>query len=429
MLGGTVRVAFCQPELDPFREAMRGASTEAACIQQGYLAEGLAARGHRLTFVAPRGLDEVDCASDLDHTTNAPRTWSASRGFEVASRGSWRVQQLLGVPYLNVFSNLRRFDACLRCLPGHDVVHERNGLYNNGVAMACQRLGLPYVLFFDADQIAEHDFMGRPITGMLRWRAQQLLRYNLRTARGVICVSEPSQRGLVETWRVPPEKVVVFPNGVDTRRFVPAPASAPEVRAELGLGRGPVVIFVGNFYEWHDVATLLEAFAKVLGTQPDAHLLLVGDGPRREAMQQRASDLRITAAVHFAGLVGHAGIPRLLACADVAVAPVPSMSRDSWLSPMKLFEYMASGVAIVASRAGQLASVLEDERNGLLVPPGDAPAMGAAILRLLKDRPLRTRLGAQARHDVVENHSWEQYVLRLERLYAAVAAGEPPGAA
>jgi glycosyltransferase involved in cell wall biosynthesis len=279
---------------------------------------------------------------------------------------------------------------------------------------------------FDADQIAEHDFMGKPITGMLRWRAQRLLRYNLRAARCVICVSEPARDGLIERWHVPPAKVVVFPNAVDTGRFCPTPETRSHVRTDLGLGEGPLAIFVGNFYEWHDVATLLEAFAQVLGTQPDARLLLVGDGPSREAMQLRAADLGLAGATRFAGLVPHALVPRLVAASDVAVAPVPPMSRDSWLSPMKLFEYMASGVGIVASRAGQLASVLDDGRNGLLVSPGDASGMGAAIVRLMQDEPLRTRLGAQARVDAVERHSWERYVSRLERLYAALAAGDPP---
>ncbi|MCC7035508.1 MAG: glycosyltransferase family 4 protein [Acidobacteria bacterium] len=421
-----MRIAFCQPDLTALRDVMRGESTEAACIQQGYIAAGLSARGHQLTFVAPRGLDEVECASDLDRVTTVPRTWSAGAWFETASRSAWRVQRRVGVPYLNVFSTLRRFDACLRCLPGHDVVHERNGLYNAGVAMACRRLGLPFVLFFDADQIAEHDFMGRPVTGLLRWRARQLLRYNLRTARCVICVSDPARAGLLDRWRVPPEKVVVLPNGVDTERFQPAPDLQPVVRAELGVEPGPVVIFVGNFYEWHDIDTLLDAFAGVLRALPGARLLLVGDGPTRDAMQRRASALGLDGATRFVGAVPHAAVPRLIAAADVAVAPVPPMSCESWLSPMKLFEYMASGVAIVATRAGQLAAVVQDDGNGLLVPPGDAPAMGAAIIRLLEDPALRARLGTQARQEAVEQHSWDRYVTRLERLYTAVVTGRSP---
>ena len=89
---------------------------------------------------------------------------------------------------------------------------------------------------------------------------------------------------------------------------------------------------------------------------------------------------------------------------DVALAP-------------KLYEYMAAGKAIVASSIGQLNDVLEDGRNGLLVPPGDAQAMADALYRLVLDPALAGQLGEQARHDAVQKHSWTQYVTRLEQLF------------
>jgi glycosyltransferase involved in cell wall biosynthesis len=383
------------------------------------------ARGHHLTCLAPRGLDGVERTVAPEALADVPRTWSDAGWFGLAARNTWRVQRWLGVPYLNVFSNWRRFDACLRCLPGHDVVYERNGLYHAGVAMACRRLGLPFILFFDADQIAEHDFLGTPITGLLRWRGQRLLRYNLHVADAIICVSDLARARLTSVWGVPAGKVAVFPNAVDTSRFMPSPDARSEVRAALGLGEGPVAIFVGSFYDWHDVGTLLDAFALALSTCPGARLLLVGDGGRRETMQHRAATLGIAAAVRFTGPVAHRDVPRLIAAADVAVAPVPVAARDSWLSPMKVFEYMASGTAIIASRAGQIATVIGDGVNGRLVPPGDALAMAATLSELMKDAGQRRRLGAQARKDAVERHSWERYVSRLERVFTAVIAGEP----
>jgi len=406
-------------------EAMRGASAEAAHIQQASIATGLEARGHALTYVGPRGLDEVEYAAGTWEPETMSRTWSATRWFDLASRVAWRGQRWLRLPYLNVFSNYRRLDACLRILPGHDVVHERNGLYNLGVAKVCRRLRLPYVLFFDADQIAEQDFMGIPLTGLLRWRAEHVLRQNLLAARCVVCVSEPARASLIQTRHVPAEKVVVFPNAVDVTRFRPSPDARAEIRTELGLGDRPVTIFVGNFYHWHDVATLLDAYARVLTHHPDASLILVGDGPTREAMMKRAAELGIGQAVRFIGSVSHRAVPRFLAAADVALAPVPVMKRDSWLSPMKVFEYLASGLAVIASRTGQIGSVIENDRNGLLVTPGDTMMLAGALSRIIEDRALRVRLGAQARADAIEKHSWGQYVRRLERLYDAVIAGAP----
>ncbi|CAN5491617.1 hypothetical protein BH10CHL1_BH10CHL1_34060 [soil metagenome] len=420
-----LRIAFCLPEIKRLQQVTNGTQVDAPYIQQHAIAESLRARGHQLTFVAPLDLNEVVCTEDLQQSKLAARTWSDSRGFNLASKSAWRVQQKLGVPYLNVFANYRHMDACLHCLPGHDLVYERNGLYKIDVAMACKRLGLPYVLFLDADEIMEHDYMGKPITGMLRWRAKSMVSYNLNAADCVISVSEPAKANLIKNWHVPAEKLVVFPNGVDIQQFQPYPSTRAEIRRALGVESNPLFIFVGSFYGWHDVTTLLEAFAQVLVEHPCARLALVGDGEQRPAMQQRANQLGIGHAVQFTGSVPHTEIPRLVSAADVAVAPYPLMQHDLWLSPMKLFEYMATGSAVIASAVGQIGEVVQDGKNGLLVPPGNTPALAAAMQQLIGDTALRSRLGSQARMDIEQKYSWERYVTRLERLYAAVIAGQP----
>lgn len=420
-----LRIAFCLPEREWLEQIVTGQWSDAARIQQGYIADGLRSRGHRLTLVAPADLQHMICTNDPTQLTYADQSWSATRGFDLLSRSAWRLQQLFGVRYLNIFANGRRFDAALHGLRGHDLVYERNGIYNVAVAMACRRLKLPYVLFFDADQIAEHDFMGKPIMGWQRRFAQLYLRYNLWTANAIICVAEPARRHLMHKWGASAEKLVVFPNGVDVQRFQPNPAVSVATRRTLGLGAAPLLIFVGNFYEWHDTTTLLNAFAQVLTAYPETRLLLVGDGPQRQAMMHYADQLDIGYAVHFTGLVAHTAVPHLLAAADIAVAPVPVMNHEMWLSPMKLFEYMATGLAIVATASGQLVDLVQSDRNGCLTPPGDATAMAVTIQRLLGDAALRTRLGRQAREDAVQRHSWAEHGARLERLFTTVIAGQP----
>jgi len=168
---------------------------------------------------------------------------------------------------------------------------------------------------------------------------------------------------------------------------------------------------------------LFDAFVTVLASHPDARLLLVGDGRERLRMTERAAALGIAHAVQFTGLVPHGEVPSLLSAADIAVAPYPRLKQDLWFSPLKAFEYMATGLAIVASDVGQLSQVLRDGTSGLLVPPGDAPAMAAALQRLIEDDGLRRRLGAQARLDAVARHSWERYLARLEDVLSVVIAG------
>jgi glycosyltransferase involved in cell wall biosynthesis len=91
-----------------------------------------------------------------------------------------------------------------------------------------------------------------------------------------------------------------------------------------------------------------------------------------------------------------------------------------WFSPLKLYEYMAAGKAIVASRAGQIAEVIQDGHNGLLVESGDVAALAQALLKLLKDPVKRERLGQNAREQAIRHHSWERYIKRLEDIYRSV---------
>jgi glycosyltransferase involved in cell wall biosynthesis len=426
MLRSPLRIAMCPPELRPFQKEMRGEPTSATYVIQKYIAKGLSARGHSLTFVAPNDLRDIVCTDDLQKPILAPRTWSKSGWFDLSSKISWHAQRWLGIPYLNVFTNYRLFDACLQCFPGHDLVYERNGIYKFGAAMACKRLRLPYVLYFEADDVLEHDFMGKPITGLLRCRAKGALRYNLRAADCIICVSKAGKHHLTRAWSVPAEKIVVLPNAVDVHRFQPDAKARAEVRASLGVNDDrPLVIFVGNFYKWHDVTILLEAFAQVSAASPNARLVLVGDGDEREAMMQHATDLGLGQAVWFTGLVAHTEVPRLLAAADVAVVPYPPMEVDLWLSPLKLFEYMSSGIGVIASDVGQLTEVIQDGNNGLLVPPGDISALVTALQKLIGDPFLRARLARRAREDAVRKHSWDFYLSHLEGLFTAVIEGRP----
>lgn len=420
-----LRIVMSPPELLPFEQVMRGEPSSATYIIQGYIAQGLAKRGYDLTFLSSLSPGYIICTTDPQRRTPASHTWTGSRWFGKASKGSWKVQRKLGIPYLNLFANYRLFDASMQCLPGNDLVYERNGIYKSGVAKACKRLGLPYVLYVEADEVLEHDIMGDPITGVLRWRAREAFQYNLNAADCIICVSKQLGTHLENNWNVPGEKIVVFPNVADVQRFRPDPAANKEIRASLGVGSSdPLVAFVGNFYEWHDVATLLNAFAQVLETSPDARLVLVGDGTRREAMMQIASDLGIDHALTFTGLVTHDDVPRYLSAADIAVVPYPPMETDLWLSPLKLFEYMASGTAVIASDIGQIRQIVQDGHNGLLVPPGDVSALAAALQQLISDPVLRSRLAQQAREDAVQKHSWDQYLTRLEQVFSAVIDGQ-----
>jgi glycosyltransferase involved in cell wall biosynthesis len=414
-----MKIAHCLPDQHWVEEMRCDNPRGAAYIQQKYIAEGLRGRGHFITWIAPQGLDHV-FSGDMEEINLAPHTWTASGWFKLLSKVVWKIQQIFRIPYLNYFSNLRRYDACIQVLTGQDVAFERNSLYNSGVAMACKKLNLPYVMFFDADQIAELEYMDEPLTGLLRWRAKNILRYNLKAARQIISVSQTAKKHLTTNWNVPSDKVIVLSNAVDVERFKPDPELGSQTRALLRLTNNPLLVFVGSFYKWHDVVTLLKAFSVTLKKHANAHLILVGDGAKRDLMMKLSVDLNLEHAVHFTGFVGHIEVSRYVNAADIAIVPVPNMKQELWLSPMKLFEYMASGKAIVASSMGQIKEVIQEGQNGLLVSAGDEMALANAINKLIEDIQMRIELGKKAREDAVLNHSWEQYLSRLENVFIDV---------
>ena len=199
--------------------------------------------------------------------------------------------------------------------------------------------------------------------------------------------------------RVPARKISVIPNGLDLAGYTP--------RSPRPAARRIVTVANLRREKGHDV--LLDAAASVLRRFPDAHFDIIGAGPERAALEARAAALAIAGGVSF---LGHCeDIPARLAAADLFVLP----SRSEAF-PNAVLEAMAMGVPAIASAIGGLLEVIEDQRNGLLVPPGDAAALAAAIGALLADPIRAAQMGAAARARA-EEFSFTRMVASFERVY------------
>lgn len=379
---------------------------------------GLQRAGHHVDCLQLDG-NRVGLIRDVTHPDTlktAPLGLSGTKPFHLLEGALRRFQRMLNIPYFAFFDSFRFYEACSRLAHGYDLIHEHNGLFCLGAARASVKLKVPYVLTFSADPIMERELVGNPLKGMHAWVGREEARYTYQAARRILCVSEPAKLHLVEAWGVEARKIVVMPNGVDTQLFSPQ-ADSQSVRSWLGLDGQPVVSFVGSFQPWHGIEYLVESFARVLSEIPQAKLLLVGDGPARPTVEDAVRRLGLSAQVIITGLVPQAKIPEILGTVDVAVIPYPQLPKELWFSPLKLYEYMASGKAIVASSSGQIAEVVQDGYNGLLVEPGNVNEFAQAITRLLKDPVELDWLGKNARQQAVEHHSWDGYIRRLEAVY------------
>jgi glycosyltransferase involved in cell wall biosynthesis len=209
-------------------------------------------------------------------------------------------------------------------------------------------------------------------------------------------------------------------NGVDVELFRPGYPSK-SARTRLGIREtAPVIGFVGGFQAWHGIDRLIEGFVKIHQDRPDSILLLIGDGRARPQIEQKIAESGVCSHTIITGLVAQAHVPELMAAIDIAVLPYPKLPQELWFSPLKLYEYMAAGKAIVASRSGQIAQVIQDGTHGLLVEPGDVEGMIGAINTLLESPELREKLGNNARKKAVSQHSWEHYIKRLISIYEDV---------
>ena len=227
-------------------------------------------------------------------------------------------------------------------------------------------------------------------------RVRRMEQAVFRDAWRLIALTAACKALLVEEFGVPAEQVLVAPDAAAR-----VPASLPP-----GPSDGRTIIYAGQLYPWKGVGTLVRAMSRL----PGARLKLVGglsaEDPDAAALRKLAGDIGVLARVQLTGFLPHAEVADQLAGASVAVVPLPDnpMSRY-FTSPLKLFEYMAAGLPIVASDLPALREVLRPDENALLVPPDDPEALAEAIGRLLADQALAERLRRQAHADV-QDRTW-----------------------
>jgi glycosyltransferase involved in cell wall biosynthesis len=213
-------------------------------------------------------------------------------------------------------------------------------------------------------------------------------RFVLRYFDGVIGVAPHIVERLHKSW-VPKCKVRVIPNGIDFKAFM--------ARNELGCGEmchgDPTIGIVGRLSRQKGHAVLFAAARGILKRFPEAKFKVVGEGPDRTQLEAMVDQMGIGRNVEFAGFCDD--MPALYSGLDLLVMP----SLDEGL-PIALLEAMAAGLAVIASSVGAIPSVVDHGKSGLLVQPGDVLGLEQAMLELLDDASLRTRLAANARQSV-----------------------------
>jgi glycosyltransferase involved in cell wall biosynthesis len=277
------------------------------------------------------------------------------------------------------------------CLATMDLLHAHHPFIAGSLALRYgRRFGQPvvYTNHTRLDLYTEV-YVPRPLRGPARRLLRRYLPRFIARCDLVIAPSAGLARVMQEQWGVR-TPVVIVPNGIDLARFRRPVTRAS--RAELALPPdGPLAIYTGRLGEEKNLDFLLRAFALAVSAEPQAHLLLLGDGPQAAALRTLAGELELGRRILFRGAVPYEQVPTYLAVADLFVS-----ASVSEVHPLSLIEGLAAGLPALGVVSPGVADTIQDDVNGLLTTH-DLTAFSGALRRLLTDAGLRARLAGGAR--------------------------------
>lgn len=299
-----------------------------------------------------------------------------------------------------------------------DILHAHSpALCGLAALRASRKLGIPLV--YEIRAFWEDAAVGNGATheGSLRYRLTRHLEDRaIAGADHVMTICSGLRDDLIARG-VASEKIGIMPNGVDLSLFGdPAPRDA--VLAEkLGIGEGPVIGFIGSFYDYEGLDDLIAAMPAILADHPDARLLIVGGGPMENTLKAQAASSSAAAAIHFAGRVPHGEVGRYYSLCDAMAYPRKQSRLTDLVTPLKPLEAMAQGKLVVASDVGGHRELIEHGETGALFAADDPQACARTISDLLAQPELWDGLREAGKAHVAQRHDWSRNVHRYQSVY------------
>ncbi|MBS3946863.1 MAG: DUF1957 domain-containing protein [Dethiobacter sp.] len=308
--------------------------------------------------------------------------------------------------------NLVFFEVAQKISPAnrYAVLHAHDWLVGPAALALRRFFRLPLVVTIHATEYGRNSGLHTELQRKINDQEQRLV----LEADRVICCSDFMAREIVQLFGISAEKVTVIENGVHPHKISAGKLSGQE-RRRYARDDEALIFFVGRLVKEKGLEVLLSALVPIFAVEQSVRAVIAGKGPLLPELEQQASRLGLRDRVTFTGFLSDEERNRLLATADLAVFP-------SLYEPFGIvvLEAMAAGLPVIVSDVGGMSEVVEHGADGLKVPPGDAAALSAAILALLRDRELRSRLGNGARNKVTAAYSWKELAGRTKRLYLEV---------
>jgi PEP-CTERM/exosortase A-associated glycosyltransferase len=330
-----------------------------------------------------------------------------------------------GVPVLSEIREVRAFATAIERAARDfkpDILHAHSPVLTALAARrAAKRLRLPLVYEIRAfwEDAAVGNGTGRE--GSLRYRATRALEtWAVNKADAVAVICEGLRSDLIARG-VSPDKILVSPNGVDLGLFGDPPPPDEALRKSLGLDGAEVVGFIGSFYDYEGIDDLIAAMPALVAARPLAHLLLVGGGPRADALKLQAAASPAAERIHFVGRVPHHEVERYYSLVDILCYPRKKMRLTDLVTPLKPLEAMAQRRLVAASDIGGHRELIRDGETGTLFAPDDPAAIAASLAGLFADRPMWEGRREAGRRFVEAERDWARNARRYLPFYQSLA--------
>jgi len=303
-----------------------------------------------------------------------------------------------------------------------DVLHAHSpALCGKAALIAGRWLGIPVVYEIRAFWEDAAVSNGTGSEGSVKYRLTRALENHVVAgADAVVTICQGLKDDLVLRG-TDPAKIAISPNGVDLALFGEPAKADPELAAELGLGAGPVIGFIGSFYDYEGLDDLIAAMPLLTARVPDARLLLVGGGPMEETLKALAEASPAAAAIRFVGRVPHSAVDRYYALVDVMAYPRKRSRLTDLVTPLKPLEAMAQRKLVAASDVGGHRELIA-EGTGILFTPDNPSACAAALADLLENRVNWDVIKTAGLEHVRTNHDWARNIYRYQDVYQRLLA-------
>ncbi|MCB2059352.1 MAG: glycosyltransferase, exosortase A system-associated [Novosphingobium sp.] len=302
-----------------------------------------------------------------------------------------------------------------------DILHAHSpALCGEAALRVAKRRNLPLVYEIRAFWEDASVGNGKGREGSLKYRLTRTLESHVvGEADAVVTICDGLRRDLIARG-YDASRITVMPNGVDLALFGSPLARDPALAAELDLGDGPIIGFIGSFYDYEGLDDLIAAMPMLISRQPDARLLLVGGGPCEASLRRQAEESAAAAAIRFVGRVPHEQVERYYALADIMAYPRKKSRLTDLVTPLKPLEAMAQGKLVAASDVGGHRELIEDGVTGTLFAADDPNACADALAELLDRKDRWEDYRAAGRKHVETRHDWARNVERYQDVYQAL---------